>query len=115
MVHLLVKVHEQNNFVLNRREEVMFVNKLVDIFVSQLQVDLQSFVIALVICVSRDRHTTFSSRCAFHRVAAMVSAMVHSLGFQRLHRRGCLSQSLRFRYCWSDDASDLRPTTSFHA
>lgn len=56
MVHLLVKIHEQNNFVLNRREEVVFVNKLVDIFVSQPQVDLQSSVIALVIRVSRERN-----------------------------------------------------------
>lgn len=57
MVHLLVKVHEEDNFVLNGREEVVFVDKLVDIFVSQPQVDLQSSVIALVICVSKYRQS----------------------------------------------------------
>lgn len=67
MVHLLIKVHKEDNFVLNRREEVVFVDKLVDVFVSQPQVDLQSSVVALVICVSKDRHTTLRSRCTFHK------------------------------------------------
>lgn len=59
-VHLLVKVHEEDNFILNGRKEVVFVDKLVDVFVSESQVDLQSSVIALVICVSKDRHKRHS-------------------------------------------------------
>lgn len=67
-IHLLVKVHKEDNFVLNGREEVVFVDKLVDVLVPQFQVYLQSFVIALVIRVSRITDAQNKSRCSFHRV-----------------------------------------------
>lgn len=52
MLYLFVKIHEQDNLVLDGGEQVVFVNELVNIFVSQPQVDFQSSIITLIICVS---------------------------------------------------------------
>lgn len=49
--YLFVKVHEENDFVLYGGEKVVFVDQLVNIFMPQSQVDLQGFVIPLVIRV----------------------------------------------------------------
>lgn len=47
--HLFIKVHEEHNLVFYGREEVVFVDQLVNIFMPQSQVDLQGSVIPLVI------------------------------------------------------------------
>lgn len=49
--HLFIKVHEEHNLVFYGREEVVFVDQLVNIFMPQSQVDLQGSVIPLVICI----------------------------------------------------------------
>lgn len=50
-IYLFVKIHEENNLVLDGREKVVFVDQLVNIFVPQSQVDFQSSVIPLVVGV----------------------------------------------------------------
>ena len=54
--YLFVKVHEENNFVLYGGKKIVFVDQLVHIFVPQFQVDLQGFVIPLVICAPIVKH-----------------------------------------------------------
>lgn len=56
MFYLFVKIHKQDNLVLDGGEEVVFVNELVNIFMSQFQVDLQSTIITLIIRVSAHTH-----------------------------------------------------------
>lgn len=48
--YLWVKLHEENNFILYWVEKIVFGDQLVNVFVLQFQVDLQSFVVSLVIC-----------------------------------------------------------------
>lgn len=50
-LYLFVKVHEKNNLVLDGGEEVVLVDELVNILVPQSQVDFQSSVVPLVVCV----------------------------------------------------------------
>lgn len=50
--YLFIKVHEEHYLVFYGGEEVVFVDELIDIFVSQSQVDLQGPVITLVIRVA---------------------------------------------------------------
>lgn len=50
-LYLFVKVHEENNLVLDGGEEVVFVDELVNVLVPQSQVDFQSSVVPLVVRV----------------------------------------------------------------
>lgn len=49
--YLFVKVHEENDLVLDGGEEVVFVDELINVFVPQPQVDLQGSVVPLVVRV----------------------------------------------------------------
>lgn len=60
---LFVKVHEENNLVLDGGEEVVFVDELVNVLVPQSQVDFQSSVVPLVVRVPAEATSADESPC----------------------------------------------------